>query len=131
LTPGQPTAVSFRTSDVYHAFLPGHRIMVQIQSTWFPLADRNPQRFENSNQTKASDFQKATERVSHTSAMPSQVKVRTLPRPEDTRQGSHHFSGVVRRASISRSMPATIASTTRCPFSRVASVASPYTPLAE
>jgi putative CocE/NonD family hydrolase len=77
-TPNQPTAVSFTTSDIYHTFLPGHRIMVQIQSTWFPLADRNPQRFENINQAQVSDFQKATERVYHTATMPSQVKVLML-----------------------------------------------------
>jgi hypothetical protein len=77
-TPGQPTAVTFTTSDIYHTFLPGHRIMVQIQSTWFPLADRNPQRFENINRANASDFQKATERVYHTATMPSQVKVLIL-----------------------------------------------------
>ena len=80
--PNQPTAVNFRTSDIYHTFLPGHRIMIQIQSTWFPLSDRNPQRFENINQAKASDFQKATERIYHTPAMPSQVKVLMLPQPQ-------------------------------------------------
>ncbi len=78
-TPGQPTAVAFTTSDVYHTFLPGHRIMVQVQSTWFPLSDLNPQRFENIYTAKAQDFQKATERVYHTAAMPSQVKVLVLP----------------------------------------------------
>jgi hypothetical protein len=78
-TPNQPTQVNFTTSDIYHTFLPGHRIMVQIQSTWFPLSDLNPQRFENINQAKASDFQKATERIYHTAPMPSQVKVLVLP----------------------------------------------------
>ncbi len=78
-TPNQPTPVNFTTSDIYHTFLPGHRIMVQIQSTWFPLSDLNPQRFENINQAKASDFQKATERIYHTAPMPSQVKVLVLP----------------------------------------------------
>ena len=76
--PNQPTLVSFTTSDVYHTFLPGHRIMVQVQSSWFPLADRNPQRFENIYQAKAEDFQKATERIYHSAAQPSQVKVRVL-----------------------------------------------------
>jgi hypothetical protein len=59
--------------------------MIQVQSTWFPLSDRNPQRFENINQANASDFQKATERVYHTSTLPSQVKVLTLPQPPGTR----------------------------------------------
>jgi uncharacterized protein len=78
-TPDQPTPVAFTTSDVYHTFLPGHRIMVQVQSTWFPLSDLNPQRFENINQAQARDFQKATERVYHTVQRPSQVKVLVLP----------------------------------------------------
>jgi predicted acyl esterase len=78
-TPGQATPVAFTTSDVYHTFLPGHRIMVQVQSTWFPLADLNPQRFENINQARAGDFQKATERVYHTAQRPSQIKVLVLP----------------------------------------------------
>ena len=78
-TPNQPTEVTFTTSDIYHTFLPGHRIMIQVQSSWFPLSDLNPQRFENINQAKPSDFQKATERIYHTAAMPSQIKVFTLP----------------------------------------------------
>jgi uncharacterized protein len=77
-TPNQATPVAFTTSDVYHTFLPGHRIMVQVQSTWFPLADLNPQRFENIYQAQARDFQKATERVYHTAQRPSQVKVQVL-----------------------------------------------------
>ena len=68
-----------RDAKDYHTFLPGHRIMVQVQSTWFPLADLNPQRFEDINQAKAADFQKATERVYHTVQRPSQVKVLVLP----------------------------------------------------
>ena len=78
-TPNQPAAVAFTTSDIYHTFLPGHCIMVQVQSSWFQLADRNPQRFVNINEAKASDFEKASERVYHTTAMPSQVKVLILP----------------------------------------------------
>jgi uncharacterized protein len=77
-TPNEPTAVTFTTSDVYHTFLPGHRIMVQVQSTWFPLADLNPQRFENIYQAQAGDFQKATQRIYHTAQRPSQVKVLVL-----------------------------------------------------
>ena len=49
--------------DVLHTFRTGHRIMVQIQSTWFPLVDLNPQQFENIPTAKASDFVKATEHV--------------------------------------------------------------------
>jgi putative CocE/NonD family hydrolase len=78
-TPGKPTAVNFPENDIFHTFRRGHRIMIQIQSTWFPLADLNPQRFEDINTAKASDFQKATERIYHTAAMASQVKVGVMP----------------------------------------------------
>ena len=61
--PGQPAGIQFAMPDVMHTFLPGHRIMVQIQSSWFPLTDRNPQRFLDIKTAKASDFQKAVERV--------------------------------------------------------------------
>ena len=61
--PGQPAKIQFAMPDVMHTFLPGHRIMVQIQSSWFPLTDRNPQRFLDIKTAKAADFQKAVERV--------------------------------------------------------------------
>jgi putative CocE/NonD family hydrolase len=61
--PGQPAGIQFAMPDVMHTFLPGHRIMVQIQSSWFPLTDRNPQRFLDIRTAKAADFQKAVERV--------------------------------------------------------------------
>jgi putative CocE/NonD family hydrolase len=65
LVPNQPTAINFDLPSINHTFRRGHRIMVQIQSTWFPLVDRNPQRFENIPDAKPEDFQKATERVYH------------------------------------------------------------------
>jgi putative CocE/NonD family hydrolase len=61
--PGAPAAIKFAMPDVLHDFRPGHRIMVQIQSSWFPLVDRNPQRFEDIPTAQARDFQKAVERV--------------------------------------------------------------------
>jgi putative CocE/NonD family hydrolase len=61
--PNQPAKIQFAMPDVMHTFLPGHRIMVQIQSSWFPLTDRNPQQFLDIPSAKASDFQKAVERV--------------------------------------------------------------------
>jgi uncharacterized protein len=63
--PGQPAKIEFAMPDVLHDFRAGHRIMVQIQSSWFPLVDRNPQQFEDIPSAKASDFQKAIERVYH------------------------------------------------------------------
>jgi putative CocE/NonD family hydrolase len=62
-TPGKPTAVRFTLPDVCHTFRPGHRIMVQVQSTWFPLVDRNPQLYTDIYTAKPEDFHKATHRV--------------------------------------------------------------------
>ncbi|MFL5575786.1 MAG: CocE/NonD family hydrolase [Gemmatimonadaceae bacterium] len=62
--PDAPTAVKLTLNDVNHTFLKGHRVMVQVQSSWFPLVDRNPQTFVPSiYEAKASDFRKATQRV--------------------------------------------------------------------
>jgi putative CocE/NonD family hydrolase len=62
-TPGKAEKIEYWMPDVYHTFRPGHRIMVQIQSSWFPLVDRNPQQFLDIPSAKAEDFHKATERV--------------------------------------------------------------------
>jgi putative CocE/NonD family hydrolase len=62
-TPGKQEKVEWTLPDIDHCFRRGHRIMVQVQSTWFPLADRNPQKFVDIYNAKATDFVKATERV--------------------------------------------------------------------
>jgi predicted acyl esterase len=64
--------------DVNHTFRRGHRIMVQIQSSWFPLVDRNPQRFLDIYTAQPADFQKAAERVYHTAEAPSAITVNVL-----------------------------------------------------
>jgi uncharacterized protein len=64
--PGKVEEVDFRMQDVNHTFRRGHRIMVQVQSSWFPLTDRNPQTFVNIPDAKPADFVKATERLYHT-----------------------------------------------------------------
>jgi putative CocE/NonD family hydrolase len=61
--PGVTAKIEYVMPDVCHTFRPGHRIMVQIQSSWFPLTDRNPQQFMSIPKAKAADFNKATERV--------------------------------------------------------------------
>ena len=73
--PNEVTKVEFELRDLFHRFKKGHRIMVQIQSTWFPLVDRNPQKFVNIRTAKESDFQKATHRVYHSPEHASHVKV--------------------------------------------------------
>jgi uncharacterized protein len=77
--PGQVTPLELVLPDVLHTFRRGHRVMVQIQSSWFPLVDRNPQRFVDIYAAKESDFQKATERVYHAPDHPSCLEVRVLP----------------------------------------------------
>src|SRR5579862_2176708 len=61
--PGKMAAVKYELPDAYHTFRRGHRIMVHVQSSWFPLVDRNPQRFCDIYHAQAEDFQKATQRV--------------------------------------------------------------------
>ena len=79
LKPGVPATVAFRLQDVLHTFKRGHRIMVQVQSTMFPLFDRNPQTFvPNIYEAKAADFRKATERVFVSAARPSYLDVEVL-----------------------------------------------------
>jgi len=74
LVPNQPIKWEFPLRDRDHVFRAGHRIMVQVQSSWFPLIDRNPQTFTaNIYKAKASDFQPATQKVYSTQNMPSRV----------------------------------------------------------
>lgn len=63
--PNKVERVKFALPDVAHTFKKGHKIMVQIQSSWFPLVDRNPQKFVNIYECDDSDFQKATIRIHH------------------------------------------------------------------
>jgi uncharacterized protein len=63
LTPGKVEKIEFEMPDIFHTFRRGHRIMVHLQSSWFPLTDRNPQKFMKINEAKPADFQKATQRV--------------------------------------------------------------------
>jgi putative CocE/NonD family hydrolase len=77
--PGEPAVVRFALQDVYHTFRPGHRLMVQVQSSWFPLVDRNPQTFVDIYHAREADFRKATQRVYHTAERPSRLEVLVVP----------------------------------------------------
>ncbi len=77
-TPGKVEEVDFTMPDVNHTFRRGHRIMVQVQSSWFPLTDRNPQTFVDIPEAKPADFVKATERVYHSGGQASGVVVEVL-----------------------------------------------------
>jgi uncharacterized protein len=79
LEPGKVTDLHFSMPDVNHTFRKGHRIMVQIQSSWFPLVDRNPQTFTEIPTAKPADFKKATEQVFHRKSAASGVEVMVLP----------------------------------------------------
>ena len=78
LQPGTMTEVDFTMPDVNHTFRKGHRIMVQIQSSWFPLVDRNPQIFTDIPKAKPEDFKPATEEVFHKKGAASGVDVLIL-----------------------------------------------------
>jgi putative CocE/NonD family hydrolase len=72
-TPGKIEKISFDLNEIAHVFKKGHRIMVQVQSTWFPIIDRNPQKFMKIPEANESDFQKATIRIYHDVLHPSNI----------------------------------------------------------
>ncbi len=77
--PGRVEAVTFTMPDVNHVFRRGHRVMVQVQGSWFPLVDRNPQTFVNIPTARPEDFKVATQCVVRSQAQPSGVEVYVLP----------------------------------------------------
>jgi hypothetical protein len=77
--PNKPTPVKFALNDVLHTFRTGHRLMVQVQSSYFPVIDRNPQVFTDIYSAKESEYHKATERVYHTHEQPSNISVLVVP----------------------------------------------------
>ena len=76
--PGRVTKITFTMPDVYHTFRRGHRIVVHVQSSWFPLVDRNPQKFVDIDRAADADFQKATQRLYRSSEYQSAIRVRFL-----------------------------------------------------
>jgi predicted acyl esterase len=73
-----PFSIDLHTAD--HVFKKGHRIMVQVQSTWFPLYDRNPQKFvPNIFDATAADYQAATQKMYRSTKYPSSVEVQVVP----------------------------------------------------
>ncbi|HZI10133.1 MAG TPA: CocE/NonD family hydrolase [Myxococcus sp.] len=78
--PGEVTKVRFVINDVFHTFQRGHRLSIQVQSSWFPFIDRNPQTYvPNIFEAKEEHYTKATHRVYHSAANPSFIKVGVLP----------------------------------------------------
>ena len=77
--PGVPAKVHIELLDILHRFKKGHRIMIQVQSTWFPLIDRNPQTFvPNIYLAKPEDFQKATHRILRSAKHPTHIRMGVL-----------------------------------------------------
>jgi len=76
--PGTPTRVKYPLPDVAHCFRKGHRIMIQVQSSWFPLVDRNPQKFIDIYHADEKDFQKATHRIYHDKTNISSITIKVI-----------------------------------------------------
>lgn len=76
--PGKVETVKFELPDVAHTFKKGHRLMIQVQSSWFPLADRNPQQFLNIYEADEKDFKKATIRLYHDASNPGHLLLPVL-----------------------------------------------------
>jgi putative CocE/NonD family hydrolase len=87
VTPNQPTAFTIDLHTNNHTFLKGHRIMVQVQSTWFPLYDRNPQKYvPNIFKAQASDYQKATQRIYRSRRLASYIDLPVTTSAEDSQR---------------------------------------------
>lgn len=79
MTPHQVTQLEFSLGDKHHTFRKGHRIMVHVQSSWFPMFDRNPQSFVDIYHAAAADYRRATHRVYRSPQFPSHLTVPVLP----------------------------------------------------
>ena len=81
IEPGKPLTYRFALPPADHVFLPGHKIMVQVQSSWFPLYDRNPQTFvQNIFRAKPGDYKKATQRIYYTKHLASRIELPVVER---------------------------------------------------
>jgi len=78
LVPDQVTEVRFRAPDIFHTFKKGHRIMVHVQSSWFPLVDRNPQQFLDIYNATDADYLRATHRIYRSAQYPSHLSIGQL-----------------------------------------------------
>jgi uncharacterized protein len=86
MAPNQPTAIGFTLGDKYHTFLKGHRVMVQIQSSWFPMFDRNPQTFVDIYHAKPADYHKATHTMFRSASLPSYISLPVLEKASGSSQ---------------------------------------------
>lgn len=77
--PAKIERVKYTMPDMFHTFQPGHRLMVQVQSSWFPLIDRNPNKLVNTYKAKPEDYQKATVKVFHSAKAASKIEFLRMP----------------------------------------------------
>ena len=75
IKPGEPTVFEYSLQDVFHTFRKGHRVMVQVQSSWFPMIDRNPGKFMNIYEASDADYQKTRQKIYHNREHPSFIEV--------------------------------------------------------
>jgi putative CocE/NonD family hydrolase len=86
LVPGEVSRIAFRLDDVFHTFPRGHRVMIQIQSSWFPFIDRNPQKFvPNIFEATRADFIKADQRIHRATGAASKITFGRLPAADELR----------------------------------------------
>ena len=78
--PGKIEELRFTMPDIYHCFKKGHRIMIQVQSSWFPLTDRNPQTFTDIPDAKPDNFAVAVERIYHAPRNASFIEINLEPK---------------------------------------------------
>ena len=78
MVPNQPTPIEIDLRDKNHRFLKGHKIMVQVQSSWFPVIDRNPQVFTDIYRAQESDFKKATQQIYRSKELSSHLLVSVI-----------------------------------------------------
>ncbi len=83
LIPEKIEKITIRLNDIHHCFLKGHRIMLQIQSSWFPLYDRNPQKFMNIFEAGKNDYTISKIKIYHSKDYPSSIRIKTLPSVPD------------------------------------------------
>lgn len=78
LVPGKVTRIAFEMPDIFHTFRKGHRLMVHVQSSWFPISDRNPQKFVDIYSASEADFQQATHTIHRSAQYPSSITIGRL-----------------------------------------------------
>lgn len=85
MVPGELTRIAFEMPDIAHVFRKGHKIMVHIQSSWFPLVDRNPQTFVDIPHAQPEEFQIATQRVSRSKGASSSIELSVIDAADSRR----------------------------------------------